>query len=704
MFLTHREGFLLLLVFMGAFLFPSLRETRQAFLDLSLSSSSTTSRHHNNNNKAVGGPQQRQSTSTTTPTSLVDDSTRFQQAASALEWSQAPQRTSRGLYFHTHDLVHVVHTRLWQHHSANNDLRHLAEARLHLLQTFSLPSLVQQTNRQFVWLIWMDPQIPPELRRALIQVLRPFTKPVVAATSNHDDDDEQDQQNNHNHNHNKLDIVVIGSNKLNGDIVMSSDRDAAAALATKRDPPSLRWTSFYRHELGGPSHVHWGSHALLLDVVEAAQSRLLLETQLDADDALFLDYVHTVQHNALHQSSLMMGSSSSMSTSSFSQQSHSQSPLQAQHESESSLTHDYRLYCVPQSLDWHYYRVAPWKQQEDSSSSSSSNALPIRASQESISDSGDDHNNSNKDSDDSSSNNNGLEAENDLLWSIANKEEQPPNSSSSSSSKRQDGFPKVPPPGWLVDSFRQQTTKGKGSGSLSCSLLSTDSGRTLAYRVGTTPLDLPAVTTSSSPSSSSSLWTTKLAPCLYSPHKCWWSIETGAAEYALVRSRTPATVQASYSIAAATTKTTTRTKKKKGQNTMLASSSTTTTTSQAALWDHITRYFGVNQTAVQHHVHQSMEQNMLSILLDQLQGGLCTPGHSCHVRDKDTLRQLKLHYKKIKLQLQEQEQEQEQKQEQFQQQQLQQLQQQQQHEQQQQQQQHEQQQQQQEQPQPPPPT
>ena len=145
------------------------------------------------------------------------------------------------------NVVHIIHTRFMQHQP---DLIHLGQARMDLFQTFTLPSIQQQTNQQFLWLIWTDQDLHQDLRRQLLDAV-----------------DHLDN------------AVVLGA------------------------APPVKHTNLrnaFGHSLSTlVSHGNvWKNPQSLLDYFKASQTHLLLETQLDADDSLTATFVDTIQAQA----------------------------------------------------------------------------------------------------------------------------------------------------------------------------------------------------------------------------------------------------------------------------------------------------------------------------------------------------------------------------------------------------------------------
>jgi len=181
-----------------------------------------------------------------------------------------PQETSMQLYENDDNIVHVIHTRFMQFQAPLSDL---ARARLQLFRTFTLPSVRQQSNQQFLWIIWMEPQLDVQVRQEFIDLVRDLPN-----------------------------CIVIGS----------------------RSKQPLMRAEFYAQAVM-ESAVFSGSYDLLLDYHEAAQSRIVLHTQLDADDALFYDFVRSLQRDAV------------------------------QSLKHSTLKYDYRIWCVRKRLEWGYF-------------------------------------------------------------------------------------------------------------------------------------------------------------------------------------------------------------------------------------------------------------------------------------------------------------------------------------------------------------
>jgi hypothetical protein len=140
-----------------------------------------------------------------------------------------------------HNVVHVIQTRFMQFQP---HLLELGWARLRLFQAITFPSVTHQTQSEFLWIIRTDPDLEPALRQELVDTVATFRN-----------------------------IILVGSNK---------------------NPEGFRGDNC----MPEPKDVWSGSLAKLHSYWMAAQSHTLLETRLDADDALLLDYFDLVQTDA----------------------------------------------------------------------------------------------------------------------------------------------------------------------------------------------------------------------------------------------------------------------------------------------------------------------------------------------------------------------------------------------------------------------
>ena len=155
-------------------------------------------------------------------------------------------------------IVHVIQTRFMQHQPY---LTTLAFARLALFETFCLPSILAQTSNNFIWIIRVDPKLSDEILGRM--------KESISHREN---------------------IILLGSNyNPEGMGRDSTDFDHFLGLKHNNEDES--------------GIVHSGNVTLLREAFEisaSSSSSVLLETRLDADDALHKMYVEFIQNQAQH--------------------------------------------------------------------------------------------------------------------------------------------------------------------------------------------------------------------------------------------------------------------------------------------------------------------------------------------------------------------------------------------------------------------
>ena len=162
----------------------------------------------------------------------------------------APQLMESQTYLTPEDvkdqkLVHVIHTRFMQYQP---DLAMLGKARLKLFQTFCLPTLINQRSQEFLWIIRTDPELHTEVKEGLIT--------LVTGIKN---------------------VVVVGSNEIRkGSMEMGFRSVDAISDITEES-------------------LFYGNLDLVKAYYEAAKTKTLLETNLDADDGLASMFVKRSQ-------------------------------------------------------------------------------------------------------------------------------------------------------------------------------------------------------------------------------------------------------------------------------------------------------------------------------------------------------------------------------------------------------------------------
>ncbi|KAL7558987.1 hypothetical protein ACA910_010867 [Epithemia clementina (nom. ined.)] len=192
-----------------------------------------------------------------------------------------------------HGLVHVVHSRFMQHQA---QLINLGKARIDLFRTFCAPSMRYQTNQEYLWMIWTDPSLNQKLLQDLADAVRDFPNVVIVGNTNLVNQDFRQSMNG------------LLSTTTTTTAAAGGGSTAAEAIKSLLDDSSI---------------LH-GSRELLLDYYEASQQRILLETRLDADDALSGNFLETVQAEATASISRLDKT-------------------------------DYRVWCANRYVDWRYY-------------------------------------------------------------------------------------------------------------------------------------------------------------------------------------------------------------------------------------------------------------------------------------------------------------------------------------------------------------
>ena len=188
------------------------------------------------------------------------------------------------------------------------DLLELGQARLQLLKTLCLPTLQQQTSQNFLWIIRADPQLAEPLKKELLSLIDTATQ----------------------------------SNPYFRVVVMATNENPVGFRKPLTETPDQIWTHNYY---------------LLQHYQQAAQTRAVLETRLDADDGLHIAFVEVMQQEAREQ---LVDSESMMSSNSHSkaksQGGSKQEDSQKQHTKQSK---NWLMWCSGTHVEWQY--GAPWE-------------------------------------------------------------------------------------------------------------------------------------------------------------------------------------------------------------------------------------------------------------------------------------------------------------------------------------------------------
>ncbi|KAL3943719.1 MAG: hypothetical protein SGBAC_002226, partial [Bacillariaceae sp.] len=145
----------------------------------------------------------------------------------------------------TKKLVHIIHTRFMQYQP---DLKMLGMARLKLFESFCLPTMTNQRSQDYLWIIRADPDLDADVKDGLLLLLK-----------------------------NIQNVVVVGSNEIRKGAVDMGFRSIDAISDITEES------------------LFYGNLELVQAYYEAAKTKTLLETNLDADDGLATNFVKRSQ-------------------------------------------------------------------------------------------------------------------------------------------------------------------------------------------------------------------------------------------------------------------------------------------------------------------------------------------------------------------------------------------------------------------------
>lgn len=151
-------------------------------------------------------------------------------------------------------LIHIVHTRFMQH---QGNLTILGHARLALFETFCLPTMLHQTNQNFLWIIKTDPNLHDDIRIAMIDSLKT---------------------------HSNFFLVGSLTNHLADETPGSWRGGEEGSLLLDIHPP-----------------IYTGDISLLKRAHALRNVLPVLESRLDADDGLHVAFIDEVQRDALRE-------------------------------------------------------------------------------------------------------------------------------------------------------------------------------------------------------------------------------------------------------------------------------------------------------------------------------------------------------------------------------------------------------------------
>jgi hypothetical protein len=151
-------------------------------------------------------------------------------------------------------LIHIVNTRFMQE---QGHLTTLGKARLHLFETFCLPTMIHQSTQHFLWIIKTDPHLDPAILQELLALIGKYSN-----------------------------IYLVASNRnylINPDVQLGAWRDGAEAKDILQ------------------STIHSGNRTVLHQAIALREQVIVLETRLDADDGLHRLYLEYMQDIGLRR-------------------------------------------------------------------------------------------------------------------------------------------------------------------------------------------------------------------------------------------------------------------------------------------------------------------------------------------------------------------------------------------------------------------
>lgn len=143
---------------------------------------------------------------------------------------------------HNQTVLHFVKSRFMQYQP---QLKELGWARLELFREFCMPSVAKQTTQNFIWLIYTDPDLHPDLLKAMADLLAPYPNYYL--------------------------IKSLSNNMWKGGQAVNMTH----------------------------AEIYTGNQTHLEAAMALRETLPVLETRLDADDAIHVGYLEEVQRQAI---------------------------------------------------------------------------------------------------------------------------------------------------------------------------------------------------------------------------------------------------------------------------------------------------------------------------------------------------------------------------------------------------------------------
>lgn len=213
-------------------------------------------------------------------------------------------QTQTQTLFDDEPFIHIINTRFMQQ---QGNLTTLAEARLHLFETFTLPSLMEQSSQKFIWVIKVDPHLDKTILKKLVGMI--IDADNIGDGSNSNDNDGNGNGNNKDNNNGFGERVFVVSSNANYINNYGSWRGGAemrevlshAKLDTETKTDITSSTSLSSTSILSRGGIHTGNIHLLRRIKELEASKIMLQTRLDADDGLHQKYLEHIQKDALER-------------------------------------------------------------------------------------------------------------------------------------------------------------------------------------------------------------------------------------------------------------------------------------------------------------------------------------------------------------------------------------------------------------------
>ncbi len=183
-------------------------------------------------------------------------------------------------------IIHILNTRFMQNQP---NLTTLATARLHLFQTFCLPSILNQSNQNYIWIIKIDPLLNEHILNMLLDLVKNVNN------GNGENENVFVVKSNVNYMIGSSGIENNNGYWFNGIESLNIWKDIENDNVLTGNISLLR-----NYTLMGMNHNHnIMEKDSIIPQLQQLQDVIFLETRLDADDGLHFRYIEYIQKDAL---------------------------------------------------------------------------------------------------------------------------------------------------------------------------------------------------------------------------------------------------------------------------------------------------------------------------------------------------------------------------------------------------------------------